>query len=78
MTQSWGSYTPQWVEITIMAGSIAAMALLYVLFSRVVPIISIWELKAGERELEHMRAGGGHERVEAAAPRRATPEGELV
>jgi hypothetical protein len=31
-----------------MVGSIAAMILLYTLFSKVVPIISIWELKAGD------------------------------
>ena len=73
LTYSWGTYTPQWVEITIMAGSIAAMGLLYVLFSKVVPIISIWEMKAGERELEHMRAGGEHEPARAE-----TTAGELV
>ena len=48
MPYSWGSYVPQWPEITIMIGSVAAMALLYLLFSKLVPIISIWELKAGE------------------------------
>ena len=35
-------------RFTIMAGSIAAMILLYTLFSKFVPIISIWELKVGE------------------------------
>src|SRR5579863_9057296 len=44
---AFGSYRPTWVEITIMAGTFAAMALLYTLFSKFVPIISIWELKAG-------------------------------
>jgi molybdopterin-containing oxidoreductase family membrane subunit len=48
LTYSWGSYTPQWPEIVIMGSSFAAMALLYVLFTKVVPIISIWELKVGE------------------------------
>jgi hypothetical protein len=33
----------------------AAMTLLYVVFSKLVPIISVWELKVGE-----------HDRVEAA------------
>ena len=42
---SWGSYLPGWPEIVIMAGSFAGMGLLYVLFSKFVPIISIWELK---------------------------------
>src|SRR5206468_6431069 len=45
---SWGSYTPRWPEITIMVGSFAAMALLYMLFSKFVPIISIWELQVGQ------------------------------
>src|SRR5262245_6625525 len=48
MPYSWGTYTPQWPEITIMVASVAAMALLYLLFARFVPIISIWELKVGE------------------------------
>jgi hypothetical protein len=56
-----------------MAGSIAAMGLLYVLFSKVVPIISIWEMKAGERELEHMRA---HAETQTEAAEAAA--GELV
>ena len=42
---SWGTYTPSWTEIVIMVASIAAMMLLYTLFAKVVPIISIWELK---------------------------------
>jgi molybdopterin-containing oxidoreductase family membrane subunit len=57
---SWGSYTPQWPEILIMTGSIAAMGLLYVLFCKVVPIICVWELKAGmhppHKSAEEVRA----------------------
>ena len=45
---SWGTYAPRPVEITIMAATFAAMVLLYALFAKFVPIISIWELKAGE------------------------------
>jgi molybdopterin-containing oxidoreductase family membrane subunit len=45
---SFGSYAPQPVEIVITAATFGAMMLLYVLFAKVVPIISIWELKAGE------------------------------
>jgi Ni/Fe-hydrogenase subunit HybB-like protein len=43
---SFGTYRPTWVEITITAGTFAAMALLYMIFAKTVPIISIWELKA--------------------------------
>src|SRR3954469_21269211 len=48
---SWGTYRPRPVEIAIMAATFAAMSLLYVLFSKFVPIISIWELKAGQPHL---------------------------
>ncbi len=53
---AWGSYSPTWVEITITVGTFAGMALLYLLFSKAVPIISIWELKLG-----------GHKKPETAA-----------
>jgi Ni/Fe-hydrogenase subunit HybB-like protein len=44
---SWGHYRPRPVELVITTATFAAMVLLYVLFSKFVPIISIWELKAG-------------------------------
>lgn len=46
---TWGDYTPQPVEIIIMTSTFAAMALLYTLFAKAVPIISIWELKVGNQ-----------------------------
>jgi molybdopterin-containing oxidoreductase family membrane subunit len=45
---SWGSYLPRWPELVIFGSSFAAMALLYLLFSKFIPIISIWEMKVGE------------------------------
>jgi molybdopterin-containing oxidoreductase family membrane subunit len=50
---SWGTYRPTWVELTITAGTFAAMVMLYMIFSKLVPIISIWELKVGLREEAH-------------------------
>src|SRR5579883_2064176 len=44
---AYGTYRPTWVEITITVGTFAGMGLLYLIFSRVFPIISIWELKLG-------------------------------
>ena len=44
----WGTYRPTWVEITITVGTLMGMILLYVLFAKFVPIISIWELKGGQ------------------------------
>ena len=45
---SWGTYRPTWVELTITAGTFSGMVMLYMLFAKTVPIISIWELKAKE------------------------------
>jgi len=47
---AWGSYRPTWVEITITAVTFCAMALFYVVFSKIVPVVSVWELKAGLRQ----------------------------
>ena len=44
---AWGSYKPTWVEDTLMASSFGMMALLYLLFAKAVPMISIWEMKVG-------------------------------
>src|SRR4029077_19095518 len=48
LADSWGSYRPRLPEILLLISTFGAMVLLYVLFSKVVPIISIWEMKAGE------------------------------
>ncbi|MBZ5513684.1 MAG: polysulfide reductase NrfD [Acidobacteriia bacterium] len=71
---NWGTYRPTWVEITIMVGTFAGMALLYALFAKAVPIISIWELKLGLHEKSEVRsqetegrgklAFGGQEKLE--------------
>jgi Ni/Fe-hydrogenase subunit HybB-like protein len=68
---AWGSYRPRPVEIVITIATVAAMSLLYVLFAKLVPIISIWELKVGE----HPRAVtiGARERGETAALLKARP-----
>jgi len=44
---SWGDYGPQPIEVIIMASTFGAMALLYTLFAKFVPMISIWEMKVG-------------------------------
>jgi Ni/Fe-hydrogenase subunit HybB-like protein len=46
---SWGTYQPRPVEVIITASTIAAMVLLYALFSKLAPVISVWELRAAER-----------------------------
>jgi molybdopterin-containing oxidoreductase family membrane subunit len=48
-----GGYTPRWVEVTITIGTFAYFALLYVLFTKLFPIISMWELKEGYQVQQH-------------------------
>jgi molybdopterin-containing oxidoreductase family membrane subunit len=47
LTYNWSDYVPSWVELTIMAGSLALAILFYVVAVKFVPIISIWEEKEG-------------------------------
>ncbi len=43
-------YLPTWVEASVTAACLAAFALLYILFSKVFPIISVWEVEEGVEE----------------------------
>lgn len=43
-------YTPTWVEWSILAGCISFFILLYMIFTKVFPIISIWEVKEGREK----------------------------
>jgi len=40
---AWGQYSPTWFEISTTAASFAGFALVYLLFTRTFPIISMWE-----------------------------------
>ncbi len=44
---NWGMYTPSWVEISILVGSLAGYILLYLLFVKTFPVLPIWEIKEG-------------------------------
>jgi len=44
----WGTYRPRAVEIIITVATFAAMTLLYTLFAKLVPVISLWEWHAEE------------------------------
>jgi molybdopterin-containing oxidoreductase family membrane subunit len=49
------AYSPSWVEWSLLAGFIAAFILLYVLFTKLFPIVSIWEIREGrEHSLEEV------------------------
>jgi Ni/Fe-hydrogenase subunit HybB-like protein len=60
---SWSYYRPRPNEIFITVATFAAMMLLYTLFAKFVPIISIWEMKAGDHQPSAVEA----ERVHAVA-----------
>ena len=49
------SYVPTWVEWSITAGAFAGFCLLYLLFCKLFPIVSIWEVRhaAPERTARH-------------------------
>ena len=63
------SYVPTWVEWSITAGAFSGFCMLYLLFSKVFPIVSIWEIEEGRQD---QRAGAIAEPAphSAVSPRR--------
>jgi molybdopterin-containing oxidoreductase family membrane subunit len=41
------TYTPSWVEVSLLAGFVAIFILLYAVFTKLFPIVSIWEIQEG-------------------------------
>jgi Ni/Fe-hydrogenase subunit HybB-like protein len=60
---SWSYYRPRPTEILITTATFAAMVLLYTLFAKFVPIISIWEMKAGEHPAPQLYPKSTEERT---------------
>jgi molybdopterin-containing oxidoreductase family membrane subunit len=60
----WAVYQPTWVELSITAAALAGFVLIYLLFSKVFPIVSIWETR---EEPVHRPIGHG-ETVGVSAP----------
>jgi molybdopterin-containing oxidoreductase family membrane subunit len=42
---TWSRYAPTWVEISITTATFTTMALLYLIFAKLFPIVSIWEFE---------------------------------
>ncbi len=63
MPVAWGTYTPTWVEWSITAGAIAGFALLYAVFSKVFPLVSIWEVSEETPQVEPVPQRVGEEVV---------------
>ena len=43
-------YTPTWIEVAITAATFAAMAMLYMIFVKLFPIVAVWEFKPHPQE----------------------------
>jgi molybdopterin-containing oxidoreductase family membrane subunit len=50
LSAAWGHYSPSWIEISISVATFAMMAVLYLLFSKLFPIVSVWEFEAHPME----------------------------
>jgi Ni/Fe-hydrogenase subunit HybB-like protein len=64
-----GAYLPTWVEWSVTAGCFAAFILLYVIFAKLFPMVSIWEIREG-REAGLAEA---EERLRSYLPHGVTP-----
>jgi molybdopterin-containing oxidoreductase family membrane subunit len=58
LPSSWGMYRPTWVEVGLLVGSFGLFFTLTLLFVRLLPAVSVAELK--HAALRHARAGGNH------------------
>ena len=47
LTYTIGQYAPTWVELGIAVGSLGAFLFLYLAFTQLAPIVSIWEIREG-------------------------------
>lgn len=54
---TYDSYRPSAVEVTLIVGSIALVALLLMLFSKFFPLIPVWEEKEGQKLIDEVRVG---------------------
>jgi len=57
MPFNWGEYTPQWPEVSIAVGTVALFILLYLLASKVIPLIPVWEVLEGQLSHSRRRIG---------------------
>jgi Ni/Fe-hydrogenase subunit HybB-like protein len=44
----WGHYIPNWPESVITLGAFAFVGFMYILFSRIFPLIPVWEVQEGQ------------------------------
>ena len=68
----WASYLPTWTEIAITLGSFALLALLYLVFFKIFPIMALWEVEEGQA-LEAQRVRGAVISEQSAVFSKTTP-----
>ena len=61
MPFEFGSYKPSWVELSVTAAAFAAFILIFAIFTKLLPIISIWEVAAAEEAAETPQLAPGAE-----------------
>jgi molybdopterin-containing oxidoreductase family membrane subunit len=57
----WGVYSPTWIEWSVTAACFAGIILLYTLFAKLFPVVSIWELQEEAPEPLGAQKGVGAE-----------------
>jgi molybdopterin-containing oxidoreductase family membrane subunit len=68
---NWGSYTPTWVEVVLLIGTFGYFVLLYAIFTKLFPIVAVWEYKEGRGPAP---PGASHQRL--GVPKTATARGD--
>jgi molybdopterin-containing oxidoreductase family membrane subunit len=59
LTSAWHGYSPTWVDIGILVGTLGFFSLMFLLFLRLIPFISITEIKELRHELATEAEHGG-------------------
>jgi Ni/Fe-hydrogenase subunit HybB-like protein len=54
---NWVNYVPRWPEVVITVGALSFLGLMYLLFTRIVPIIPVWEIYEGQATQNPRRIG---------------------
>jgi molybdopterin-containing oxidoreductase family membrane subunit len=52
--ESIGHYLPSWIEFSIMSATFSGFVLLYMVATKFVPIVSIWEIKEGREAVQEV------------------------
>jgi len=52
--ESIGQYLPSWIELSIMSATFSGFILVYMVATKFVPIVSIWEIKEGREDVKEV------------------------